>query len=227
MKNGAHEAAHLCRSKDMTCFRRIVLVAVLLATTRAELLAQQRSGLMIGLSVGGGATDVSGTSANPNTNVALVEGSHASGALGFYIGGHVNRRMALMFDAAYAESTSDSVGDGELRVGLRRLLFRAASSAQKVYSFSGAVQFWPSSRIWLRGGLGTGYLDRSVETEDVTISIESGAGLAALGGAGVDVWRRNHFTMDVQFHFTTIGLEGIRINTPNIQVGFTWYGDGQ
>jgi hypothetical protein len=211
----------------MTCLRLIVLVAALLATTRAELLAQQRSGLMIGLSVGGGATDVSGTSANPNTNVALVEGSHASGALGFYIGGHVNPRLALMFDAAYGEGTSDSGVDGELRVGLRRLLFRSASSAQDVYVFSGAVQYWPSSRIWLKGGLGAGYLDRSVETEDLTISIESGAGFAALGGAGVDVWKRNHFTMDVQFRFTTIGLEGIRINTPTAQVGFTWHGERQ
>lgn len=202
-----------------------LFVVTLMATTNGEARAQERAGLMGGISFGAGTVDFSGTSSDPAVGIIRQDGAHRVDlGLNMYLGAVANRRTALLFEVSLANSRTDSV-DGEVRVGPRRVTFASSTSSLTSLVLAGAAQYWLTSNVWIRGGFGGGYLDRdlAIEDADLTITLEKGTGFAVLAAAGIDLWRRANFALDTEFHFTTFSLEGLRINAPTVQVGFTWY----
>jgi hypothetical protein len=188
--------------------------------------AQERRGLMGGFSLGGGAVNVSGASADPATQLVTEgggQGAHVGANL--FIGVSTSPRTAVLFEVAIAGVAEDAVVDGEVRVGTDRVTFPMTSSSLTSSVFGGAVQYWLTSRVWVRGGLGAGYIDRDllIGPADLTVTLSKSLGFATMGAAGVDIWRRGNFAIDGQFHFTWLALEGVRIQAPTGQVGLTWY----
>ena len=202
----------------------MVLVVFALGGSRAD--AQERSGLMGGLSLGGGALDFSGASSDPAVELVSEGGDQGFGTgFNLYLGASTSPRTAILFEVAFIDQEEDVVVDGEVRVGANRVTFPAGASTQTAIVFAGALQYWLTSRVWVRGGFGAGVLDRDlvIAAADLSITLTKSLGFATLAAAGVEFWRRGNFAMDAQFHFTSFGLEGLRINAPSGQVGFTWY----
>lgn len=130
-----------------------------------------RSGMLIG--VGGGFGAVAAENC----------GDACGGALAgeFHIGGMLNPRLAVMFeiwgaahpwsDGGYNRTTSNTF-------------------------MTGALQYWLTDIVWLKGGMGLGYM--RISTEGVFIDGDE-TGLAIWGGAGVEVLQSYNFALDLQF----------------------------
>jgi len=63
----------------------------------------------------------------------------------------------------------------------------------------------------------------ALETGGTVVTLEKEGGLAVLAAAGFELAQRGNFALDTQFHFTWIYLNGLHINAPTFQVGFTWH----
>lgn len=206
--------------------RSVALVVVICAASGGQVSAQQRTGLMGGVSLGAGALNVSGTASDPAAELVGEAGDQGvDTGFNMYLGFSTSPRTAVLIDLALVGLAEGVVVDGEVRVGANRITFPSATSSHTSLVLAGALQYWPTSKVWLRGGLGVGTLDRDlvVEAVDLTVTLNKGTGFATLVATGVDFWRRGNFAMDAQFHYAFLALNGLRIHAPTGQVGFTWY----
>jgi hypothetical protein len=197
-----------------------------MATTGGAAVAQERSGLMGGVSLGAGTIGFSGATTDPALGIVRQNRDQALGfAMDMYLGEVISPRSALLFDIALPSGATGSSADGEVRVGPRRVTFESSKDTQTSLVMTGAAQFWLTSRVWLRGGLGVGYLHRDLEIDsaDLTITLEKGTGVAVLTAAGIEIGRWANSAVNAEFHFTTFALQGLRINAPTVQVGLAWY----
>lgn len=203
---------------------RLLLAALLLAAACGDVFAQERSGLIGGVSLGGGTLNLRGSSDAPTVGFVSQGGDSGLGpGFNLYLGGMTGSRAALLFEMALTTVDTEAV-DGEVRLGPQRVTFGSADSSLSPIVMAGAAQYWVRPNIWVRGGLGVGLLDRDlfIESSDLTITLDQGNGVALLGAAGVEVWRRGNFALDTQFHFTTFALKGLRVHSPSVQIGLTW-----
>jgi hypothetical protein len=53
--------------------------------------------------------------------------------------------------------------------------------------------------------------------------LDRGLGVALLGSAGVEFYRRGTFAADIQFHFTGVILDGVFVDSPAVRFGVNWY----
>lgn len=206
-----------------TC-RCLLLTAVFLPAACSDLFAQDRAGLIGGISLGGGTINLSGGTSDPSVDFVRQGGDSGLGAgANLYLGGMTSQRSALLFELAITTAATESV-DGEVRVGARRVTFGSADSSLSSLVMAGAAQYWVMSNVWVRGGLGVGVIDRDlvIESSDLTITLDQGNGVAVLAGAGVEVWRHTNFAVDTQVHYTTFALKGLRVHAPSVHVGLTW-----
>ena len=89
-------------------------------------------------------------------------------------------RLALMFDGSgVIDSVDQDQGGGTLVHAVETV----------------AVQYWATSKFWLKGGLGAGQL--SFTTSDGMTEVESELGPAAMIGVGYEVLRRTTFALDI------------------------------
>ena len=191
----------------------------------AEAQTRERAGLIGGISLGGGTVGFGGSTGDPA--VAMIRQADDLGAdlaVNLYLGGMTSSRMAVLFEAALSAGNPNTLLEGDARIGARRVTFAASSSTVRALVLSGAVQYWVVPRVWVRGGVGAGSLQRDLEVKDadLMITLDRSGGVAALGAAGVELWRSGHFTVDAQFHFTTFAVEGLRVNAPSVHVGLLW-----
>lgn len=202
------------------------LVIVMLAIPSSNVSAQDRSGVTGGLSIGAGGLILRGSADDPAVEV-IQQGDEQRGAASadLRLGGFVNPRLALFFELAIAFS-----GEKELdapvavRIGDTELHFADGTTDLTSNLWAGAVQFWVAPRLWLRGGLGAGYLSRTLYLADsIELTLDKGYGLAMLGAAGLEVWQFGHGAIDVQAHFTTFPVGGLWVNAPTVQVGFSFW----
>jgi hypothetical protein len=117
--------------------------------------------------------------------------------------------------------------DGELRVDDRRVTFATTTSTQTAFVYSGAYQQKLTSRLWVRGGLGVGTFEREIvlDDADLTLNLSKGQGLAFVAAAGVklpSLWSHPREVTDLQVHYLTYVIKGMRVHAPTVQIGFTW-----
>jgi hypothetical protein len=206
-------------------WRTVLMSASVLAAAAAPVLAQDRAGLMGGISFGGGTVHVRGTSDDPALAIVRRAGNRqADFALNMYIGGRMRRDLSLVLEIAFASAGTPSTS-GEVRLGANRATFTASAASQTSNVFAGGLQYWVAERVWLRGGIGIGSMDTTLLLDDagLTITLDRGTGAAVLAAAGVDVWRRGNFAVDVQVHLTSLSLANVWITSPSAHVGFTWH----
>lgn len=87
--------------------------------------------------------------------------------------------------------------------------------ASDIYSVSG--QYWPGSRLWIKGGVGTAWLQDGYGWSNRTY------GLGILTAAGVELVRRERLVIDLQGRFTSAKIAGFRHTDISAVVGFNLY----
>jgi hypothetical protein len=148
----------------------------------------KRSGLIVGFALGGGLGD--------------EESSH-TGALGsIYVGGFINPKLAVMFNATGFDADSYCYDCNTDPV------------AESLEVWGGSAQAWLSDRLWIKGTLGvaSATIDRYGELE----------GLGWGAAAGLDLLSGEIFALDVRFDVIGgVFEEGSSART-GIGLGFSW-----
>jgi len=183
--------------------RKTLLVALLL-TFASDAFAQaaDRKGLLLGASIGLG-------NSSPDQCEECKTGLAIEGRVGFVL----RPRLALL---AWAGSTAASNNILSDRRGRHKGLI-------------GALQYWPSDRIWLRAGAGVA----TVEREDPPRFSYSTNHAAGLAGIGLEINPRNKVVFELALQDLLSGNSPARfsgepsqkstVNTLMFTVGATFY----
>jgi hypothetical protein len=164
-----------------------------------------RRGLTLGFGVGLGAMD----SDSNLTECFDCNVDPIAVALDFHIGGMINPQMAILGEVYFHAQALDEDG------------FNWLSQTMVL----GAVQFWVTPQLWLKGGLGLASLQSHFEDEFVSEDEELDTGVAVMGAAGFEVLSSPWFSIDLQARLASGSYEGIdeQVNVGTVGVGFNWY----
>jgi hypothetical protein len=152
-----------------------------------------RSGLVLGGSIGfGGLT----------AEACDICGSGLS--LEGHIGGMLNPQAALMLDVWTVIHPVDNISDTTSTL------------------YTGALQFWLTPILWLKGGLGLGNTTFGNNIDGFT----GATAFAIMGGAGVELVQRGPFALDLQGrvgHTFFSNADGGAVTQYAFMIGFNWY----
>jgi hypothetical protein len=89
----------------------------------------------------------------------------------------------------------------------------------------GAVQYWITPQLWVKGGIGLANLTLN---DNVTgESASSGNGLGLLGGVGFELLSARRFSVDLQGRLTegtySTDTDRVNITSGTIGIGLNWY----
>jgi len=150
----------------------------------------------------GGMHDDTGsiTCSNCDFNPLALEGD-------FHIGGMVNPRLALLFEA---QINSQQVESG--------IFNRDTFLNQGAAMF--AAQFWVLPQLWIKGGVGFA----SLQVDDGYFADDIGSGGALMAAAGVELLSARNFALDLQARI----IEGLydhdyRVTSGTVGIGLDWY----
>lgn len=207
---------------------RIVLAAAMLAVAGSAW-AQQPFGLVGGFSIGGGSLSLEGSAGDPAVALVQQRDTHL-GTLAFdiHLGAMLGEKTAAMLLLAFDSDMGSTVARRvEVRVGDDVMSLDASETSLWSGVIGAGIQRWITSRFWVRGGIGGGYLQRDfmlgTGNDYLTMTLDRGYAFAVLAGAGVDVFRRSSFAIDGEFHFSAFSLGGVGVYAPSVQVGINWY----
>jgi len=136
-----------------------------------------------------------------------------AGEFDFHIGGMVNHRMAILFEFQVNGQTIEADAGG--------------SQTLEQAAFMGAIQYWLTPIIWIKGGLGVTRL--IVDDSDFGQVSPASSGVSLLGSAGVELLSGRRFALDLQGRIITAQYNGStdgfsdRITSGTIGVGLNWY----
>ena len=88
--------------------------------------------------------------------------------------------------------------------------------------YTGALQFWLTPIVWLKGGLGLGNTTFGNNIDGFT----GATAFAIMGGAGVELVQRGPFALDLQGrvgHTFFSNADGGPITQYAFMIGFNWY----
>ena len=124
-----------------------------------------------------------------------------------HIGGMVNPRVGLMFEAQFNSQQIDSQGpNGD------------AFLTQGAGMF--AAQFWILPQLWIKGGLGFA----SLQVDDQVFVTDVGTGTAVMGAIGVELLSARNFAFELQGRV----IEGLyshdyHVTSGTIGLGLDWF----
>ena len=133
-----------------------------------------------------------------------------AGEIDGHIGGMLNSRLALLFEAqANIQTVHSSAVDGDTTV---------TQSAAMV-----ALQYWLAPILWIKGGLGFAHLSYDNNTLGLTDDVASGG--AIMGAIGVELLSGRRFAMDLQGRIIEgeYNSLGDHVTSGTIGLGFNWY----
>ena len=152
------------------------------------------------MNANGQAVDCAGCDANPVTG----EGD-------LHLGGFIGPRIALMFEG---------------QVNVQQVALDPANDATLSQTLLlGALQFWITPQLWVKGGIGLAYLNFNDNVAGTTSQSDGGLGL--LGGIGFELLSARNFAVDLQGRLTegTYRTNGQtdNITSGTIGIGINWY----
>jgi hypothetical protein len=132
-----------------------------------------------------------------------------------HIGGMINYRMAILL---------------ELQANLQQVALDAANDTTLEQTLVlGAVQYWLTPQLWLKGGVGLANLQLNDNVNGVTY-VSPGNGLGLLAGLGFELLSARFFAIDLQARLTggfyggnNASFGDGRITSGTIGVGINWY----
>ena len=142
-----------------------------------------------------------------------------AGAIEGHIGGMVAPRLAIMGDFWEGFHPFSSGGF-------------SGTTYQGIYTL--AAQFWLSDNLWIKGGLGLGYLTVSSDIgyyyNGYTYSTSvSDSAFAFMLAAGIELYQAYNYALDLQLRYgnavyTGAGLDSAGdTNMVTVMIGFNWY----
>jgi hypothetical protein len=163
-----------------------------------------RSGFIAGLGIGAGAFGLQDCEPCDGTGGLALRG---------HIGGMVARNVALVLDVESVIGPFNADDLDEDIVITHSIMLAAA-------------RVWLGARFYLQGGLGLGWVRLS--DAGGNIAVTSDAGGALMLGAGLELWQRPSFTIDLALRLfaTRYGnddQDGFGIAGGTLLVGFNWY----
>jgi hypothetical protein len=214
----------------MKLWTRLVLLTTACALGAGEALAQPRAGLMGGASIGGGSLSLEGPAeVDPGVSLVRQRDSHlGTFAVDLHLGGMLGAKTAAMLALTFDTGLGGPFGQNvEVRVGDSRVAAGSSETSLWAGVIGVAVQRWLLPRAWVRGGAGSGFLQREftlgTDGDYLTVTVDRGYAFAVLAAAGVEVYRRANFAVDAEFHLSAFSLRGVGVYAPSVQVGFNWY----
>lgn len=160
-----------------------------------------RNGLLVGLDVFAGD--------------GLESEARLAAGLGVRVGWMMSPVLALMLDTHGAA------------VGSSQILATDVESTILVRSLAAAsVQWWPTRRFWLRGGMGPGRVEGMTAAVGFTPGIEAKetkSGFGATLATGFELYQGPLFALDAHARYTGIRAGGAGYSNLVVGVGFGWY----
>jgi hypothetical protein len=131
----------------------------------------------------------------------------AAGGVDFHIGAMINPRLALLFEVWGTGQAVDAEG--------RTVLVQTM--------LMGAIQYWLTPQLWLKGGLGASQLSYSIDDGYETNSSEIDSGGGVMGAIGYEVMSGRKFAIDLQLRVGRGTYERISEQAGTFSVGFNWF----
>jgi hypothetical protein len=184
-----------------------------------------------GASAGGGRASIRGAGDDPLVAAIRPEEETVSGvSFGAFLG-RGNARFAVLFP----EIDGGTLGigtehlEGSVTLGSKTVPFDTTQTRTSAAAVLVSAKASPlrNGRVWVRGGIGGGWLSRSVTAEDtrLKIDLETQSGLAWLGASGVRVWQRRLNTLlvasDLEYRYLAVKASGVRASLSAVTVGLT------
>lgn len=152
--------------------------------------AMDRRGYLFGFSLGGGTF---------SADTRAGSTGHRSFALDLHTGTGITRNVAILFDGWALGSLEEDDADEAPIVGVDTV----------------AVQVWPTSRLWLKGGLGLGeYLPPVGDTQ---------YGLGAMAAVGCELAQGDRFALDLAARGGLVESDSQTHKMFSINLGLNWY----
>ncbi len=161
-----------------------------------------RSGVIFG--VAGGVGAVGASNCGDECGVAGVFEGH--------LGGMISPRSALMFEVWGADHPWTDA-DGNSRETINTF-------------FTGALQYWLTDILWIKGGAGLAVIRSTVDDGNGGFTEGSSSGFALFGAAGVEVLQSYNFALDIQLRIGNgfySQSDGGDAQNYALMVGFNWY----
>jgi hypothetical protein len=166
-----------------------------------------RSGLVYGFSLGFGSFSFSGCG-----DICGVAGMGE-----FHVGGMIGPRLALEGDfwGGIHAFSDNALGDGTTFNGIYTL----------------ALQYWLADIIWVKGGLGLGNVQISVNCDIDTCNVDDETGFAFMLAGGIEIVQSYNFALDLQLRYGNVvykaadngGVGDGDTNMFALMIGFNWY----
>jgi hypothetical protein len=133
------------------------------------------------------------------------DGFVEAGGLQGHAGGMITPRLAILGDVW-------SMGQRDGRLSLNQTIVTAAA------------RWWPTSRIWLSGGIGVARASFSYDADVVDIMDRSDTVPGYMGAVGLEVISSSTFALDLQLRAGTgVYEEDSRIRNAAVSVAANWY----
>ncbi|MBA3394611.1 MAG: hypothetical protein H0T89_18340 [Deltaproteobacteria bacterium] len=135
--------------------------------------------------------------------------STLSGMASGHIGGFIGPRLALMAELQGNIVTLATDGYDDINLVQSALM--------------GAVQYWVTPQLWLKGGIG--FANLSVDDTYDASSTNIDNGMALMGGIGFELLSSQRFSVDLQGRILAGSYDGIdeQITAGSIGVGINWF----
>jgi hypothetical protein len=156
---------------------------------------------------------------NANSQAVTCQGCSSTPVTGegdIHIGGFIGPRLALLFEG---------------QVNVQQVALDPANDATLSQTLLlGAVQYWITPQLWIKGGIGLAYLNYNDNVAGT--STQSDGGLGLMGGLGYELLSARNFALDLQGRLTegsysTTDAAGNsqrdNITSGTIGVGLNWY----
>jgi hypothetical protein len=164
----------------------------------------ERHGLTLGI---GGSLGFMSSASEGLTDCIDCDYQPIAGAFDVHLGLMLNPRLALM---------------GEFFIPFQLIDDEFATFLVQPM-FMGALQYWLTPQLWIKGGLGVASLQ--VSYDDGGPSDELDTGGAIMGAIGFEVLQAPRFAVDINLRLTSATYNGIddQVGTGTVGIGANWY----
>lgn len=167
----------------------------------------ERRGFTYGLALGAGGMN----SKAGNVTCADCGGEPITGAFSFHLGGMLSPRFALLFEYSGTFKQLDAQNVNTLTQSFALI----------------AAQYWVSSKVWIKGGLGFAHLSRSYDDGFIVEDSPISEGGAVMGAVGYEIMSGPRFAIDVQLRLGVGTYDGLgadnQIQSGTVGVGFSGF----
>jgi hypothetical protein len=166
---------------------------------------RERRGLTLGVGFGlGGMSAESGP-----IRCDGCGGNPLAAGIDFHIGGMIRPNLAILFELSGTGVQLDAEGTEVLTQVM----------------LMGAVQYWITPQLWIKGGLGSAHLSINYDDGYEADQAELDSGVGGLAAVGYEVLHAPNFALDLSLRLQAGGYEGLddEIHSGLLAFGASWY----